>query len=434
MRNIAKPIILLATVLVLLLTQVAVAEPDETVKGIFDALVAEDSGYSQTKAMYKAYYPDTVYQETLESDGFTIAVSGNEYMEGSWTFKRDGDYLTAAFGSEDYSGFMMTQEVVKAVGAYFGMNTGLITSYVNGLGALGIESDNFKMSDDEAAGTTALSINIAGPWDMKELDDMAFDEVSLAQYEPLSGESVSMGGSIGKMMMIANGSVDDLTLLVGEYGGLDGLAHRSIINIVKALQPTGWEDFVASYTELKDAEAEGYRVQLNVDVTTVGEIIEDANAGYSFALLRFGSASAGDGEQDASDAPAEAPTADEFLQGYFAVLTGLESDTAGASLKTAIAASDVCAFARNHQLNNPDGEPLRANMLAAYEALGGEEQALFTRSFDAVRALLDDYESNRAVFEDAGVADAMDEMMADPQSRLAWENLRDCTLATVNGN
>lgn len=433
MRNIAKRIILLTTVLALLLTQVAVAELDETVKGIYDALVAEDSGYSQTKAMYMAYYPDTVYQETLEDDGFTIAVSGNEYMEGSWTFKRDGDYLTAGFGSEDYSGFMMTLEVVKAVGAYFGMNTGLITSYVNGLGALGIESDNFKMSDD-GAGTTSLSINISGPWDMKELDDMAFDEVSLAQYEPLNGEFVSMGGSIGKMMMIANGSVDDLTLLVGEYGGLDALAHRSIINIVKALQPTGWEDFVANYTVLKDAEAEGYRVQLNVDVRTVGEIIEGANDDYSFALLRFGSASAGDGEQDASDAPTEAPTADEFSQGYFSVLMGLESDTAGASLKTAIAASDVCAFARDHQLNNPDDEPLRANMLAAYEALGGEEQALFMKSFDAVCALLDDYDANRAVFEDAGVADTMDEMMADPQSRLAWENLRDCTLATVNGN
>ena len=434
MKRIVRHITLLALVLALMLAQLAVAETDETVKGIFDALTAEGSSYSQTKATYKEYYPDTVYTETLEDNGFTIAVSGNEYMNGNWTFTRDGDYLAITFGNDDFNAYLTTLDVVKAVGAYFGMNTSLITSYINGLGVLGIESDNFKMTEDEAAGTTTLSINISGPWDMKELDDMAFDEASLAQYEPLSDESTSMGGSCGKMMMIANGSVSDLTLLVGEYGGLDELAHRSIINIAKVLQPTGWEDFVANYTELRDAEAEGYTVRLNVDMATVGEIIDDVSEDYSFALIHFGAASADEGETSDEDAPAQAPTTEEFADGYFAVLTGLESGTAGASLKTAAAASDVCAFARDHRVDNPDDEPLRANMLAAYEALDEEAKAAFAENFEAVRALLDDYDANRADFEDAGVAEAMDEMMADPQSRAAWENLRDYTLALVSGN
>ena len=434
MKKTVRHITLLTLVLALLLTQLAVAETDETVKGIFDALTAEGSSYSQTKAMYKEYYPDTVYTETLEDNGFTIAVSGNEYMNGSWTFTREGDHLAVTFGNDDFNAYLTTLDVVKAVGAYYGMNTSLITSYINGLGALGIESDNFKSTEDEAAGTTTLSINISGPWDMKELDDMAFDEASLAQYEPLNGESTSMGGSCGKMMMIANGSVGDLTLLVGEYGGLDELAHRSIINIAKVLRPAGWEDFVANYTELGDAETEGYTVRLNVDMATVGEIIDDASEDYSFALIHFGAASAGEGETSDEDAPAQAPTTEEFADGYFAVLTGLESGTAGASLKTAAAASDVCAFARDHRLNNPDDEPLRASMLAAYAALDEAAKAAFAENFEAVRALLDDYDANRADFEDAGVAGAMDEMMADPQSRAAWENLRDYTLALVSGN
>ena len=411
--------------------------PDEILRGIFDALVAEDSGYSKTKAMYTGYYPDTVYSETLEDDGFTIAVSGNEYMNGSWTFRRDGDYLTATFGSDDISGVSMALNVIQAVGAYYGINTSLITSYVNGLGALGIESENIRMSDDEAAGTTSVSIKISGPWDMKELDDMAFDGAALSQYEPLGREHRSMGGSVGKMMMIANGSADALTLLVGEYGGLDDLAWRSIVNIVKALRPDGWEDFIANYTELADAEAAGYSVRLNVDRATVDEIIDDANADYSFALVRFGSGSAGEGEYESEPVPpADAPTAEAFAEGYFSVIAGLEAGTAGASLKTAIAASDVCAFAVAHDLYNPDDAPVRANMLAAFTAMDEAGQAQFWQNFDTVRALLDDclddYDANRAVFDDAGVADAMDAVMYDPLNRLAWMNLRDYTLTLGN--
>lgn len=135
-------------------------------------------------------------------------------------------------------------------------------------------------------------------------------------------------------------------------------------------------------------------------------------------------------------APAQAPTAEEFAEGYFKVLMNLEVGTAGASLKTAIAASEVCAFAEAHELYNPDVEPLRANMLAAFEAMGEDEQAAFWGGFDAVLPLLDgcleDYDANRALFEDAGVADAMDEVMYDPLNRLAWENLRDHTLTMGN--
>lgn len=135
-------------------------------------------------------------------------------------------------------------------------------------------------------------------------------------------------------------------------------------------------------------------------------------------------------------APAKAPTADELSEGYFNVLSGLESGTAGVSLKTAIAASKVCAFAEAHALYNPDAEPLRANMLAAFEAMSAEDQAAFWQGFDAVRALLDDcledWEARRPQFEDAGVADAMDEIMYDPLNRLAWENLRDHTLTMGN--
>ena len=144
-----------------------------------------------------------------------------------------------------------------------------------------------------------------------------------------------------------------------------------------------------------------------------------------------------DGASDsAPPVPAQAPTVEALAEGYFNVLSGLESGTAGASLKTAIAASEVCAFAQAHALYNPDVEPLRANMRAAFEAMSAEDRAAFWQGFDAVRALLDDcladWETMRPQFEDAGVAVAMDETMFDPLNRLAWENLRDHTLTMGN--
>lgn len=130
--------------------------------------------------------------------------------------------------------------------------------------------------------------------------------------------------------------------------------------------------------------------------------------------------------------PAPAPTAQELAEGYFNVVSGIEFATAGASLKTAVAASEVCAFAVKHDLYNPDTEPLAANLRAAYEGMGEDERAAFWEGFDAVRTLVDDYlaegKDSHAVLEDAGVADAMDEMMSDPLSRQAWENLRDQTM------
>ena len=439
MKHIARHIILLVLILALLLMQLACAETSEVVQGIYDALVAEGTDYSNTKAMYMEYFPGTVFEETLEGDGFTVAISGSEYADGSWTFTRDGDALTVTIGGEDFAGMSMALSVIRAVGAYYGMNTSLISSYVNGLSALGIESDNFRMTVDEAIGNIDIRMNIAGPWDMKELEEMVFDEASLSTYDPLGENFNSMGGSIGRMMMVANGSVGDLTLLLGEYGGLDDLALRSALNIVNTLQPSGWEDFAANYTELADAEGAGWSVRLNVDDATVGEIIEDANAEYSYALIRFGSASSDEEEGEVEDGvpePAEAPTAEEFAESYFQVIAGLETDTAGSTLKTAAAASEVCAFAEAHELYNPDVETLRANMLEAFEALSGDEQALFWKNFEVVRALLDDcledYDANRAAFEDAGVADAMDEIMYDPLNRLAWETLRNHTLTLGN--
>ena len=285
MKKIAKTILLLTLALALLIPA-AWAEPDAAVKGIYDALLAEDSDYSRAKAITAEYSPETKYEEKLENDGFTITVTGDEYSSGNWRFTRDGDALTTTISSDGMQSVMVIY-VVKAVADYLGMNGSLTMGYVNGLSMLDLSSDDFAMTPDETAGTTDVRINIAGPWAMKELDQMVIDDRSLS-YGALTEESASMAANIGKVMMVANGTADDVTILLGEYGALDDAALKSLRNVVGNLQPEGWEDFTANYTQLADAQAKGYEVALNVDARTVGEIIDDAPEGYSFAVAHFG--------------------------------------------------------------------------------------------------------------------------------------------------
>ena len=285
MKKHATTMTLLALILALIIPS-AWAEPSEAVTDVFDALLATGSDYNKAKAINTEYFPDTQYEEKLDGDGFTIAVRGNEYANGAWRFTRDGDALTATI-SNGGSESVMVIYVVKAVADYLGMNGSVAMGYVNGLSMLELNDDDFAMIPDEATGTTDVRINIAGPWAMKALDQMVIDERSLF-YGALAEESASIAANIGKVMMVANGSADDVTILLGEYGELDDTALKSLVNAVGILQPAGWEDFTANYTQLADAQAGGYTVRLNVDAATVGEIIEDAPEGYSFAVAHFG--------------------------------------------------------------------------------------------------------------------------------------------------
>lgn len=287
MNDTMKRATILAVTLALFLSLTAWAEPSEALKGVYEALLQEGSSYSETKALYGDYYPDAAFEEVLADDGITISITGSEYMDGSWTFTQEGDYLNAAFSEDDFSGISLTMQLIQAVGACYGIDVSLISGYVNGISLLGIEDENFAINKDEATGDTVVKINIAGPWDMALLDQMALDNPAIP-YEPLNEDYTSRGMSAGKLMMIADGSADSLTILLGEYGGLDELGYRSILGAVSGLQPKGWETFVSEYTELRDAEGTGYSVVLNADADTVGEIIDDASPSFSYAVIRFG--------------------------------------------------------------------------------------------------------------------------------------------------
>ena len=97
----AKRLIAAVLVLVLLLAlsacgQRASAEEEagnaDTLKGIYEALVAPESDYSENRALMTDFYPELEYSETLGTDRITITfkANGNEYFtDGTWEFVQD---------------------------------------------------------------------------------------------------------------------------------------------------------------------------------------------------------------------------------------------------------------------------------------------------------------------------------------------------------
>lgn len=400
------------------------AAASERLRGIFEALTAPDSDYTQSKQSMAEYYPEVEYSEELGTDRFTISVkaNGNEYVQdGSWEFVEDGDYLTAELRNDDFAGAMYLMIVGDAIGEYFGMEPELVTGYMNGVSILEIENDNFSATEDEASGTVSCRLNISGPWDMKELDSMVLNE-EIMDSEPLTSEFVSQTGSVGRIRMIANGSVDDYTMLFAEFGGLDDVAYQSVVNMVSLRKPAGWEAFVADFTELKALETENYSVTIDPDAAVVEEMMGEKSDRFSYLLVRFGS-----GQPEEEEAMAFVPDADIFADFYFRVIGGVEAGTAGSQLAQAQSACDVLGFAAGNELWTADTDTLRANMLEAWNSLTDEERADFDANFQELDALLkgcfEDWEANRGTFDDAGVVEMVEELLSDETARQSWDVL-----------
>ena len=394
--------------------------PSEVLQGVYNELIKPESGYSQTKESYKEFYTEAEYTEELDEQGFRLAVENIPDGSGVWFFADEGNAITATLGADDFSGMLYVLDVVEAVASYYGQDPDLARAYVNGLGAFGINNDEFSMTEN-ADGTTTYRIGTAGAWKMSELDQMVLDETVMGGYDPLGEDYVSRAASVGKMRMAADGSVDDLTMYFMEYGELDDIAYQSIVNMVKLFQPTGWEEFAAEYTSLSDAETDIYTVNLSPDDETVTERLGERDSRFSYAVVKFGSA-------EEYEETAYVPAAELFADLYFRTVGGYHADTAGASLIEAQAACDALAFAVYNRLCDVDTDTLRANMLESWQSLTDEERASFDANFSGIDALVkgcfEDWDANRSRFEDVenGV-DTMEAAMSLDMAAESWDTL-----------
>ncbi len=76
----------------------------EVLKGVYEALIAPDSGYSENKASLLEYYPDLEYGETLGEDRITLSFKANgheNFSDGTWDFVQERTRLNAVKADAD---------------------------------------------------------------------------------------------------------------------------------------------------------------------------------------------------------------------------------------------------------------------------------------------------------------------------------------------
>lgn len=288
--------------------------PSATLQGIYDELTADYSAYSEAKSYYAQNLPEVQLSEELEADGFTITLdSQSQYVDsGSWKFTDEGSALTTTVSGGDYTGAMYVLNVVEAVASYYGMNASIALSYANGLGVLGVNNDEFSITRN-ADGSTTYRIGTAGPWAMRELDQMVITENAMVDTDPLDQNDINITSSVGKIRMYSIGNVDSFTALFYEYEGLDDVAYQSIMNVVKTLQPKGWENFAANFTSLESVQTDEYTVTVDPDEDAIFEIVDEIDGLYRYVLVQFGEPQ--NGGNDGYDETAE--VADSMLSGMW---------------------------------------------------------------------------------------------------------------------
>lgn len=257
-----------------------------TLQALLDGLTKDGSSYSE----FKSFYPTATFTETIDGNKLVISAKGDgEYdPNGTWEYVRDGEFITYHDKNDsDYNGSMIFMYLIDAVADSLGMDSRLLTGYINGLSVLDIESDYYKQIENED-GTTDLKLYMAAPFDMKELDEMYVTEELLADSEPLTDEFTSRANSVGKISILSNGSKSSLKILVKEYEKIDDLAVKSVINTVNAYKPDGYDKFVENFTAFEDITTDEYTVTAYADDAAVLEIVDEKEDGYAYAIVTFG--------------------------------------------------------------------------------------------------------------------------------------------------
>ena len=287
MKRTIQRIALLALVLLMAFSQTILAEPTDNLKAVYDALIAEGSYFSDMAAIY-AEYIEGVLAAVLEEDGITITLSFDGEVYSAWRFVQDGDWLTAVMEADDTDGEGVSGMILLASVSAHGADPFLFDGYVSAHQELDSKYRIIEENETEKK----ISVNAVGPYeyDLEEMNGMVITE---AYVRDLGlghlGVDYCTGTVIyGKVSVEYIGNEDGAEFTVKEYGELDDLAFQGIISVVSVLQPKGWEDFVASYTEMKDAQEANYSAQVNLEGAALLEVDSHPEEGYSYAFVIVG--------------------------------------------------------------------------------------------------------------------------------------------------
>ena len=285
-------VLVLGIVLALVLAKVRIApaEPSDNLKAVYDALVAEGSAFSRNQNVIRDFNDGSSLEAVLDNNGITITETNTsmDIESESWAFIQEGDWLTVSLeADEDPYGGKAGLIWDAAISAQ-GVNSTLFTGYLNAFPDLG---SKYYIVEESDAGAR-VSINIAGPYeiDMEKLSEPPLTEEYLRGegWEPLGEDYDAPSIAFGKVEVACFGNAGGVEISVMEYGGLDELALDAVVSTVKVLQPKGWVNFIANYTELKDAGENGYIAMLNPDEATTEDLFVLWRDGYSTAYFSIG--------------------------------------------------------------------------------------------------------------------------------------------------
>ncbi len=117
-----------------------------------------------------------------------------------------------------------------------------------------------------------------------------------------------------------------------------------------------------------------------------------------------------------------------MLLSIFNSISELEEDTAGSSLDTAEIASELLAFAEEYDLTSENGKEERDKLVAAaisaLMSMDMEKIAVIEEGYDKVGEIVDkaieNYDSVKDVFADAGISGAVDSLLAEGSAVSAY--------------
>ena len=279
-------IVLLGLILALTLSQTALADPSDALKSFYSILV-DDWDFLNEEGTC-AEYGDGFLKATLEDNSLIITEKLEDREPLTWTFVQEGNWLTAPLGSDEDEGRSIAYMLLNNAISAQGVNTNLFLGYINALPELQSKVRTY----DESEGEKKIRINIVGPYeyDLDAMSELALSEEYLREegWAPLGEDYEAPSSLFGKVQVDCVGNADGLAISVMEYGGLDELALKAVVSVVKVLQPKGWEDFVADYTELKDAEEAGFTAILNPDEASSEDLFVLFKEGYASAYFFIG--------------------------------------------------------------------------------------------------------------------------------------------------
>lgn len=288
MKRMNKMVIALVAILTLTISFSACGKTDRgnsevdnaTLQGIFEKLQANPEYQS-----FKTIYPDTTIEERLEGNKITFSSSGGEYIKGDYTFELKDGYFTTTSEQGDYIPYTFMMYLKDAVAHYYGMNNSLMSGYLAGLDNFGKENKYFLTEEQD--GKLVYKLYAAGAWDMQGLEEMYINDKAVDYLDPLTDHDVMSISNCGKISAISYGNKDHYQLMIGEYDGNTELTYKSIISLINKYQPTGYEEFLKDFTELKETSGNGYTVAKGISQDIKNNFGLQENEGYEYMFIEF---------------------------------------------------------------------------------------------------------------------------------------------------